>query len=193
VELILVRHPRPVVAEGLCYGRSDLPADPHALARARKDLEASGLPGDAPVFSSPLRRCADLARLLAANVHFDASLAEMDFGRWELRSWNDIPRAEVDAWAADLLHYRPGGGESVLAVARRVAGALARIRQHGGERAVVICHAGTMRLLAALAGDIPPEQAAQAAAATPHRIGYGEVLRLAVAATPARSQPDTLS
>lgn len=197
MELILVRHPRPVGADGLCYGSSDLPADPDALARVHAALRAGGLPGGAPVFASPLRRCADLARLLSAHVLFDGDLAEMDFGRWERRSWNDIPRAEVDAWAADLLHYRPGGGESVLDVARRVAGALARIRRHGGERVVVVvCHAGTMRLLAALAGGDPPAQAALAAAATPHRIGYGDVLRLAVTAHPPPSClipcPDTL-
>jgi alpha-ribazole phosphatase len=185
VELILVRHPRPLVAEGRCYGRSDLPVDPDALARVHAALQAGGLPGNAAVFSSPLRRCAGLARLLSANVVFDAGLAEMDFGRWELRSWNDIARAEVDAWASDLPHYRPGGGESVLDVAQRVAGALSTIRRHGGERAVVVCHAGTMRLLATLADGTPPEQAALAAAATPHRIGYGEVLRLAVDAGPA--------
>ena len=191
-ELILVRHPLPVAAEGLCYGRSDLPADPGELARVQAALLASGLPGNAPVFSSPLRRCADLARQLSANVIFDGDLAEMDFGGWELRSWNDIPRAEVDAWAADLLHYQPGGGESVLAVARRVSGALARIRQHGEEHAVVVCHAGTMRLLATLADGTAPEQAALAAASAMHRIGYGEVLRLAITANPARLQPDTL-
>nr|WP_155712366.1 histidine phosphatase family protein [Pseudoduganella dura] len=182
--MILVRHPRPLAAEGLCYGRSDLPPDPDELARVHAALQAAGLPGDAMVFSSPLRRCAALARLLAANVSFDARLAEMDFGGWELRSWNDIPRTEVDAWAADLLHDRPGGGECVLDVARRVAGALADIRLRAGERAVVICHAGTMRLLAAMTGGAPPEQAALAAAAIPHRIAYGEVLRLAVGVGP---------
>ncbi len=184
MQLILVRHPRPLVAEGLCYGRSDLPPDPDELARVYAELRAGGLPGDAMVFSSPLRRCAALARLLSANVVFDARLAEMDFGSWELRSWNDIPRAGVDAWAADLLNHRPGGGECVLDVACRVAGALADIRLRAGERAVVVCHAGTMRLLAALAGGAPPEQAALAAAETPHRIGYGEVLRLAVGVGP---------
>lgn len=178
LELILVRHPRPVVAEGICYGRSDLPAEPDELARVHAALRDQGLPGGGAVFSSPLRRCADLARLLSVNVIFDANLAEMDFGSWEQRSWNDIPRAEVDAWAADLLHYRPGGGESVLDVARRVATALTRIREEGGERAVVICHAGTMRLFATLADGSPPEQAALAAASRAHRIGYGEVLRL---------------
>jgi alpha-ribazole phosphatase len=132
------------------------------------------------VFASPLRRCAELARLLSPDVIFDANLAEMDFGAWEERRWDDIPRAEVDAWAADLLHYRPGGGENVLDVARRVAAALDHIRHHATERAIVICHAGTMRLLATLAHGQPLEQAALAAAAAPHRIGYGEVLRLHV-------------
>lgn len=177
-ELILVRHPRPVAAEGICYGRSDLPADPDDLARVHAALQSQGLPGDAPVFSSPLRRCADLARRLSAGVIFDAGLAEMDFGSWELRSWNDIPRAEIDAWAADLVQYRPGGGESVLEVAHRVATALAAIRRHGGASAVVICHAGTMRLLIALADGTLPAQAALAAASTAHRIGHGEAVRL---------------
>ena len=46
-------------------------------------------------------------------MRFDARLAELDFGHWEMQSWDGIPRAEVDAWAADVAHYRPGGGESV--------------------------------------------------------------------------------
>ncbi len=178
MELILVRHPRPLAADGICYGRADLAPDPAELARVHAMLAAAGLPGGAPLFSSPLRRCADLARLLSPDVLLDPNLAEMDFGNWEERSWQDIPRAEVDAWAADLLHYRPGGGESVLAVARRVAAAMGAIRRHGSERAVVICHAGTMRLAATLAGGAPLEQAALAAAASPHRIAYGEMLRL---------------
>lgn len=178
MELILVRHPRPAAAEGICYGRSDLPVDPDELARVHAALRDQGLPGDAPVFSSPLRRCAALAGLLSPAVLYDADLAEMDFGDWEGRSWNDIPRAQVDAWAADLLHDRPGGGESVLDVARRVAAALARIHRHGSARAIVVCHAGTMRLAATLADGTPPEQAALAAASRAHRIGYGEAVRL---------------
>jgi alpha-ribazole phosphatase len=181
VQLILVRHPRPLAADGICYGRSDLPADPDELARVLAALRGGALPGEAAVFSSPLQRCAGLARQLSGSTILDPDLAEMDFGAWEGRHWNDIPREEIDAWAADLLRYRPGGGESVLEVARRVASALAAIRRHGGERAVVICHAGTMRLAARLADGTPLEQAALAAAAHPHRIGYGEALRLNLA------------
>lgn len=180
MELILIRHPRTLAAEGTCYGSRDLPPDPIELARVHAALQAAGLPGDAPVFSSPLRRCAELARRLSPAPVFDPNLAEMDFGSWELRNWADIPRADVDAWAADLLHYRPGDGESVLDVAHRVATALGAIRRRAGERAVVICHAGTMRLFATLVDGAPLELAALAAASNPHRIGHGDVLRLTV-------------
>jgi alpha-ribazole phosphatase len=187
MELILVRHPRPVAPAGICYGSSDLAVAETELAAVHATLQdiVARLPAATPLFSSPLQRCAGLARLLSPCPVFDARLAEMDFGSWELRAWDDIARAQVDAWAADLLHYRPGGGETVLEVARRVAAALASIRDSGAGSAVVVCHAGTIRLLSAMAEGAPLKQAALAAAATPHRIGYGAVVRLRPGATAA--------
>jgi alpha-ribazole phosphatase len=179
VKLVLVRHPQPEVGPGLCYGASDLAVADHELARVHASLEAAGLPGTLPVYASPLQRCALLARRLPAlSLRFDARLAEMDFGRWEMRAWDAIPRAEVDAWAADLLHYRPGGGECVLEVAQRVAAFGAELRQAGHAQALLICHAGTIRLLSAMRDDIALEQAALDAARAPHRIGYGEIVVL---------------
>lgn len=172
--LLLVRHPRPEVDPGLCYGRSDVAADSAELLRV-----CATLPAGLPTWSSPLQRCASLARALnPPQLRFDARLAEMDFGAWELRSWDDIPRAEVDAWSDDLLHYRPGGGESVLDVARRVAAFRADLSREGHAEALIICHAGTIRLLRALHTGLPLEAAALEAARTPHRIGYGEMLVL---------------
>jgi alpha-ribazole phosphatase len=173
--LYLVRHPQPDVAPGLCYGASDVPVQDAELARAHAALAARGL-SDLPVHASPLQRCALLAeRLAPGRVTFDARLAEMDFGAWELRPWSDIPRADVDAWTADLLQYRPGGAENVLDVARRVRAFADDVRS---SSALVICHAGTIRLLTALHGGQPLEQAALRAAQTPHRIGYGELVVL---------------
>jgi alpha-ribazole phosphatase len=174
MQLVLVRHPHPGIAPGICYGRTDIAAPPAETARVAAALSEAGLPGALPVFASPLVRCADLARQLGAPVSFDARLAEMDFGAWEMRAWDTIPRAEVDAWAADLLGYRPGGGENVLDVARRVAAFRAGLH----APALLICHAGTMRLLAALHAGGGIEQAALRAASSPHRIGYGEVIVL---------------
>ena len=174
MRLLLVRHPRPDIGPGICYGRSDITTTDGEIERIRATLPAS-----LPTWTSPLVRCASLARALAPpHLQVDARLAEMDFGAWELRSWDDIPRAEVDAWAADLLHYRPGGGESVLDVAHRVAAFRDDLHKAGHAEALVICHAGTMRLLRALHTGLPLEAAALEAARTPHRIGYGEMLAL---------------
>jgi alpha-ribazole phosphatase len=178
VELILVRHPRPVGGEGICYGSSDLGVADEELSGALAVLRALDLPGAAPVVTSPLSRCALLAARLSDAARTDARLAEMDFGAWERRRWDDIPRAEIDAWAADLLHHRPGGGVCVLGVARRVAAALDGLRALNEPQVLVVCHAGTIRLLATLATGLPVDEAARRAAVEPHRIPYGGILRL---------------
>ena len=175
MQLALVRHPQPDVAPGICYGRTDISTSIEAIEQLAASLRAAGLPGQLPVYASPLARCALLAAALDVPVTLDARLAEMDFGAWEMRAWDTIPRAEVDAWAADLLHYRPGGGENVLDVARRVA---AFRHQLHHPAALVICHAGTIRLLSALHTGGSIEQAALRAASSPHRIGYGDVIVL---------------
>jgi alpha-ribazole phosphatase len=181
VKLTLVRHPQPDVEPGLCYGASDVAVTEAELARVHASLRAAGLPGTLPVVASPLQRCTLLARRLQPHsLHLDARLAEMDFGSWELRAWDAIPRHEVDAWAADLPHYRPGGAECVLDVARRVAGFIGDLQKAGHAQALLVCHAGTIRLLSAMRAGLPLEEAALNAARTPHRVAYGEVLVLEV-------------
>jgi alpha-ribazole phosphatase len=178
VELILVRHPLPDVAAGVCYGSSDLAAAATALVAGHATLApqlAPWLARGARLYSSPLQRCSALAALLG-DFTPDARLVEMDFGAWELRPWSDIPRAEVDAWASDLLDYRPGGGETVREVAARVRSFLADLR---GD-AVVVCHAGIMRLMAAMAAGEPLMQAAQ----KPNQVKYCSTLRLSWPAKP---------
>ncbi|MBQ5950215.1 alpha-ribazole phosphatase family protein [Massilia sp. ST3] len=177
MRLYLVRHPQPEAPPGICYGSTDLPAIESGIAAALDALTLHGL-RELPIFSSPLQRCADLARRLSPTPVFDTRLAEMDFGAWEMRSWDDIPRAEVDAWSADLLHYRPGGGESVLDVAERVADFLHALRAAGPEQTLLICHAGTIRLLASLHQGGGLEEAALRAAQAAHRIAYGELIVL---------------
>jgi alpha-ribazole phosphatase len=178
MKLYLVRHPQPDVAPGLCYGASDVPVREAELARVHAALAAS-VPHGLPVYASPLRRCALLAeRLSPGRVTLDARLAEMDFGAWERQGWSDIPRSDVDAWTADLLHYRPGGAENVLDVARRVHAFRADLQAQKTPAALVVCHAGTIRLLTTMHGGAPLEQAALQAAQTPHRIGYGDLVVL---------------
>ena len=151
--LWLVRHARPLVAPGLCYGRLDMAADALASRSAAASL-ARALPASvAAAWHSPLQRCEllalDLQALrpdLASNP--EPRIAEMDFGAWEGQAWSAIARAEIDAWAADLAGHAPGGGEPLVAMLRRVAMALgdaaACAHAHGGDM-VWITHAGVAR------------------------------------------------
>jgi alpha-ribazole phosphatase len=154
--LILIRHTRPEGAEGLCYGRTDL-----ALAarfEAEADRLAASLPAAVRLITSPLGRCARLAAHLGAArglaVETDPRLAEMDFGSWEGRPWAEIPRAELDAWAADLTGARPHGGETVAELAARARAALTEAAQ-GPVPALVVTHAGVIK--AALADRQGPQ------------------------------------
>ena len=182
MKLILVRHPAPDVASGICYGSSDVAVAPHIMAAARAALRG-GLPTHLPMYTSPLARCAALASALAGPLQasqftHDARLMEMDFGSWELRAWQDIERGEIDAWALDLAHYRPGGGENVLAMARRIGSFLDELLREQHAAVIIICHAGTIRLLSALQAGLPLAQTALLAASSTHKIAYGTVVTL---------------
>ena len=186
MRLHLIRHPRTEAAADVCYGSSDVaPLQAELDACLRALLADAALPRGLPIYSSPLQRCASLARRLAeswgaAAPVLDERLAEMHFGAWELRPWGEIPRREVDDWAADMAGYRPGRGETVLEMARRVLAFRDDVAVRG-EDACVICHAGTIRLLMAANGRGDLRDVALAAARAPAGIGYGQLIVLQVA------------
>lgn len=173
----LVRHFTPDVAPGLCYGSADLAVASEVHQQMLPAVQAA-LPPGLPVYSSPLRRCLQLAHALAPHVRVDRRLAELDFGTWELRAWSDIARAEIDAWAADVACYRPGGADSVADMALRVSDFYAHLMQAAEPEAVVVCHAGTMRLFAARQRGLASAAMAQHAADHPHAIAYGAIVTL---------------
>jgi alpha-ribazole phosphatase len=180
--VILVRHPQPLVAPGVCYGRTDLAVAPEQLEQTLAALLAS-LPAGLPLYSSPLRRCAELAARLSPTSIYDERLVEMDFGAWEMQPWDAIPRADIDAWAGDVVHYRPGGGESVLQMAERIADFYAYLQRQlsggaGDDDAIIVCHAGAMRLLSACHAGLAPAAMALHAARAAHNIPYGSTLVL---------------
>jgi len=160
MRLWLVRHARVQLASGLCYGVSDVPADPeHTQAVA--DSLAIALPAGAPLWVSGLGRAQQLAAAVRAHradlaaPTVDLRLNEMDFGQWELQAWDAIPRSAFDVWMADFAHHSFGGAESTQQVIARVAAALAdttvATRENGAADAVWICHAGVIRAVQYLA------------------------------------------
>lgn len=178
MRLYVIRHPQPQVAADVCYGSSDVAVEPASLA-SLTDRLAAVLPAGLPMYSSPLQRCTALAVKLAGRLQcgppvLDARLAELHFGAWELRPWSDIAHAEVNAWAADTAGYRPGGGETLIEMAKRVLAFRAKLLALGHD-SIVVCHGGTMRLLLAGQHSQTPIQAAVWAAANPVSLPWGHV------------------
>ena len=170
--LIVLRHTRPEIAPGLCYGRSDLglAADFDTAAR-----EIAGtLPAVSRIVSSPLLRSRRLAEALGEarglGIEVEPALRELDFGAWELRRWDSIARAEIEAWAADFLGGRPHGGESVAMLAERVGSALDR-HVPASPPVLWVTHSGVIRAVCARLGR---------ARGWETDVGYGEWLDLTV-------------
>ena len=160
IKLFLLRHPPVALAQGLCYGRSDVPAQPMPetdITRLR-----AAVPQDAVIWSSQARRCLGLAQRLAesgALLRVDARLQEMDFGHWEMQRFDDIDRALIDTWADDPWGFCPPGGESADAMSRRVLSALADIvNQSAGKPILLVAHAGPLRVIRGCLQGIPRGQ-----------------------------------
>lgn len=142
MQVFLIRHPRPQIADGVCYGQLDIPAIDAAATAER--LRAR-LPSGLPLVASPLTRCRALATLLHPAPRFDARLMEMHFGAWEGKAWEAIPRDSLAAWADDVLHYTPPGGESAAMLQTRCVAALDALRAEGLHACIIVTHAGVMR------------------------------------------------
>jgi alpha-ribazole phosphatase len=155
--IALVRHPAVADGAGRCYGRLDLAvADPASIAPILATLAPMR---GAMIHTSPLTRCRLLAEALAVSWEqappiTDGRLLEMDFGAWEGLPWDDIPRADLDRWAADLLGSAAPGGETGATLVARVTAFWQSLALLPGSH-VVVTHGGPLKVLMALAETRP--------------------------------------
>jgi alpha-ribazole phosphatase len=151
--LYLIRHPKPMVSEGTCYGRTDLAPDPLAMRQLLHKAKHF-LPENTVLVSSPLQRCYQAAHgmqvqglTLAAT---DERLAEFDFGHWEGLAWNRIDEQQLRQWHEQRVSYQVPGGESVEMLGMRACQAL--MHWHSTLAAgpiAFVTHAGVMQVLLA--------------------------------------------
>lgn len=115
-------------------GRSDLPLNGTGIAQAEKAgawFRAHGVFFDR-VYTSPLRRAAETARLAAGTdtpLHTDPRLLEMDYGPYEGMNLSS-PAPELAAFFRDFAHHpAPAGMEPLSAVSARLGAFLKEIKQ----------------------------------------------------------------
>ena len=166
ITLDLLRHGETELGGGLRGSLDDALTAP-GWAQMRAAVKGQG-PWDR-IVSSPLQRCALFARELGEQlrlpVAFDKDLQELHFGAWEGQSAAALMETDAEAlglfWS-DPYAFTPPDGEPVLEFSTRVLSAVNRLQQmHAGERVLVVCHGGVMKLLLAQARGLPREQLLQ--------------------------------
>lgn len=166
ITLDLLRHGETELGGGLRGSLDDALTAP-GWAQMRTAVQGQG-PWDR-IISSPLQRCAlfahELGEQLGLPVSLDKDLQELHFGAWEGQSAAALMETDAEAlglfWS-DPYAFTPPDGEPVLEFARRVLSAVNRLLQaHAGERVLVVCHGGVMKLLLAQARGLPREQLLQ--------------------------------
>jgi len=153
--IFLIRHTTPAVAKGICYGQTDLDITESFMeeAEAIRGHLPSGPSGIVAVYSSPLQRCSRLAQHLFPDHSpiLLPQLMEVHCGEWEMRSWDELPKEEVDPWMADFVQVRIPGGESYLDLHQRVTQCWEMIRATmtanaaGAGDVAIVAHGGVIR------------------------------------------------
>ncbi len=149
----LLRHTKPHIKGGICYGQTDLELDadfhnihlPLVISKIKQlDIKK--------IYTSPLIRCKGLAQSLSKELNIeppteDGLLMEMNFGDWELLNWDKIYNSpEGKAWFGNFLENRCPGGESFQDVVTR---AYQFINKHKDlEKSLIVTHAGFIRAFA---------------------------------------------
>ncbi|TDW47362.1 alpha-ribazole phosphatase [Flavobacterium sp. 270] len=176
MEIYLVRHTETVCEKGICYGQSDL-----AIAEPFDEIFENivkQLPSEALIFSSPLQRCVILAKYIQSKIKTvsyqeDPRLMEMNFGDWEMKKWNDIPREEIDPWMEDFVSIGVPNGESFVELHERTGQFLSeQISKKTDQPIIIVCHAGVVRSFLCHQTSLPLKHAFQ------NKVDFGQVIKI---------------
>jgi alpha-ribazole phosphatase len=156
MEVYLIRHTKPKIDAGVCYGQSDISCVDSFMEEA--DLMIKNIPEKfEAVYSSPLIRCRCLAEKLAPpdSIHFDQRLMEVNFGLWEMKNWDDIDNSSLEIWMKDFVNEKPELGESLIELNQRVDEFISELEKLAYEKVAIITHAGVIRCIVARFLEIP--------------------------------------
>ena len=155
MKLTLIRHTSLQIAQGVCYGQTDVDvAESFAIeainTKNKLNNMLNNLQVDA-VFTSPLQRCVKLAHALSiAEIKHDERLKELHFGEWEMRAWDDIPRDVFDEWAQNYAELAPPNGENFSQLQQRGIAFIEELHaQFPKGHIVVVTHGGMIRAMLA--------------------------------------------
>ncbi len=165
MKITLIRHTTLNVAPHICYGQSDVEVSASFEMESQALLQKLRSHEFDAVYASPLRRCRQLAQALCAEdglkvategIRLDERLKELNFGDWEMRPWDEIPREPFDRWANDYANLAPPNGETFTELHARAKSFVEDVSSHShGKNLLVVTHGGLIRALIAETLNLP--------------------------------------
>jgi broad specificity phosphatase PhoE len=156
-------------AEARLQGQRDIPLND--FGRVQAEEAGARLRGlvlhyeDLDYVASPLSRTRETMELMREAIGLpprvyrqDERLKELTFGEWEGLTWKEIRDRDPEGARgreADKWGFAPPGGESYAILSQRVRPFLDDLRRDS----VVVSHGGVARVLLAMLGHVPPEEA----------------------------------
>src|SRR5437899_5518804 len=156
LRLFVLRHGETVFTrERRFAGWRDVPLTDAGLRQSEAAAAALSGVGISAVFASPLERARTSAEAVAKPhrlaVRIMPAFRELGFGAWEGRTRAEVEAAEpalYDVWRTAPDRFTAPGGESLPAVAKRVAEGIETLRaDHDGESVVLVTLSVVIRLI----------------------------------------------
>ena len=145
--------------QGRYIGATDVPLSDKGKTELRKYDATMAYPYAKVVFTSPLKRCSQTAKILYPHIEplVIDQLSECHFGEWENRSAAELMNDELfKRWLAGDPGAKPPRGESNADFTRRVCLMFENIvdglMKTGTTDAVIITHGGVMTTLLSVYG-----------------------------------------
>ncbi len=161
MKVYLVRHTSVDVPIGTSYGQTDVPLKISFEAEANETREKlEGLTFD-HVFCSPLSRCSKLAAFCGyPDATRDARLMELNFGDWEMKSWNEISADSYSKqWFDDWVNVPTRNGESFRQLYNRLADFFHDLKTHNYQQVCLFTHGGVLTTARVYAEEYPLKEA----------------------------------
>ena len=156
MDIYFLRHTSLSVDNDICFGQCEVPVASSFLQEAADTMKLVPDKMNAVYFSSPSRRCIQLAEFISKRPAMqDERLADLNFAAWERKSWEDIDPAELELWMKDVINNKVPGGESYADLIIRVKEFFEELVTKNYKTVVVSTHASVIRAILSYILEIP--------------------------------------
>ncbi|MGX9418366.1 histidine phosphatase family protein [Vibrio sp. WJH972] len=155
INVYLLRHGK-TLGEPALNGQTDVLVEESLQLEISRRIASSDI-SFSQVYSSPLRRCYDLAKLVTTNnkervLNVNPNLSEMDFGIYDGVEFNSLEKHQwqplEEFWKSPASAHLPNG-EKLEQFNQRCIEAWHSIIDDLSEETLIIAHGGTIRMILA--------------------------------------------